>query len=178
MITPPLRIDTERLTLRKPSMEDAETLFGAYTQDPDVAKYTTWRPHKELPETEDYLRRCLRGWETGDGFTYAIVLKDGGELVGMIDIRPRGFKADTGYVLATRHWGQGYAAEALRALIEWAFSQGKIYRVWAVCDVENKASARVLEKAGMTLEGRLRRNMMHPNVSEEPRDTFCYSIVR
>ncbi len=68
--------------------------------------------------------------------------------------------------------------EAVRAVIAWVFAQPGIYRVWAVCDVENLASARVLEKAGMHLEGILRRWLIHSNVSVEPRDCFCYSIVK
>jgi ribosomal-protein-alanine N-acetyltransferase len=50
--------------------------------------------------------------------------------------------------------------------------------VWAVCDVDNLASARVLEKAGMGREGRLRRWVLHPNVSAAPRDCWCYAHVK
>ena len=48
----------------------------------------------------------------------------------------------------------------------------------AIFDVENVASARVLEKVGMQLEGKLRRNIVHPNISSEPRDSYCYSAVK
>jgi len=53
-----------------------------------------------------------------------------------------------------------------------------IYRVFATCDVDNPASAKVMEKAGMKYEGLLRRYMIHPNVSEEPRDCLMYARVR
>jgi RimJ/RimL family protein N-acetyltransferase len=68
--------------------------------------------------------------------------------------------------------------EAVRAVAGWALRQPDVYRMFAVCDVENSASARVMEKAGMTREGILRRNSMHPNVSDEPRDSFIYALVR
>jgi RimJ/RimL family protein N-acetyltransferase len=50
--------------------------------------------------------------------------------------------------------------------------------VWALCDVENIASARVLEKAGMTCEGTLKQFGIHPNISATPRDCFSYAITR
>jgi RimJ/RimL family protein N-acetyltransferase len=50
--------------------------------------------------------------------------------------------------------------------------------VWATCDVENLASARVLERVGMTREGVLRRWTVYPNLGDTPRDCLCYSIVK
>lgn len=65
-------------------------------------------------------------------------------------------------------------------MIDWAFSQEgmTLWRIWGVCDIDNQASARVLEKVGMQKEGVLRRWISHPNVSSEPRDCLCYSRVR
>ena len=88
------------------------------------------------------------------------------------------FAADLGYGLARQHWGHGYATEAVQAVVRWALSQEQFYRVWATCDVENLASARVLEKAGMQREGILRRFIIHPNISSEPRDCYCYAVVK
>jgi RimJ/RimL family protein N-acetyltransferase len=96
----------------------------------------------------------------------------------MIAARVDGHKWELGYVLARGYWGRGYMTEALKALVNWAVQQSEIYRVWAVCDVDNLASARVMEKAGMRREGILRRWSIHPNVSDEPRDSYCYSIVK
>jgi len=76
------------------------------------------------------------------------------------------------------YWHHGYATEAGRAVIAWAADLPEVYRVWAVCDVENPASARVLEKLGMSREGVLRRWIIHPNISSEPRDCYVYSKVR
>ena len=68
--------------------------------------------------------------------------------------------------------------EALQPLVNWVINQPEIYRVWAVCDCENLASARVLEKIGMTREGVLRRWLIHPNLSDVPRDCLCYAKVK
>ena len=64
------------------------------------------------------------------------------------------------------------------AVVDWALTQQGLWRIWAVCDVQNPASARVMEKAGMQREGVLRRWITHPNVSHEPRDCLCYALVR
>ena len=74
--------------------------------------------------------------------------------------------------------GPGYTTEAVKGLISWALRQKDIYRVWAVCDVDNAASARVMEKSGMQREGILRRWSLHPNISPQPRDSYCYAIVK
>jgi [ribosomal protein S5]-alanine N-acetyltransferase len=68
--------------------------------------------------------------------------------------------------------------EVLVEVVTWALKQPSVFRISAVCDVENIASARVMEKAGLLREGLLRRWLMHPNVSDEPRDCFSYARVR
>jgi ribosomal-protein-alanine N-acetyltransferase len=68
--------------------------------------------------------------------------------------------------------------EALTPIVEWALAQPRIFRVWATCDIENRRSARVLEKVGMQFEGVLRRYVVHPNVSDEPRDALLYARVK
>jgi RimJ/RimL family protein N-acetyltransferase len=67
---------------------------------------------------------------------------------------------------------------ALTAVVDAAFELRGIYRVWAVCDVENPASARVMEKAGMLREGVLKRYMLHPGMGNVPRDVLCYAKTR
>lgn len=175
---PPELIETERLVLRVPRPSDARAIFDGYAQDSEVTRYVVWRPHKDVRETEQFLAGCMAAREAGARFPWAITLKGGGELVGMIEIRVNGFKADVGYVLARAWWGKGLTTEALRPVVGWAMAQPDIYRVWALCDAANAASARVLEKAGMKLEGVLRRNVLHPNVSREPRDSCCYALVK
>ena len=68
--------------------------------------------------------------------------------------------------------------EAARSVVDLSLSDPQVRRVWAVCDVDNAASARVMEKVGMTFEGVLRRWVIHPNVSPDPRDALCYALVR
>jgi ribosomal-protein-alanine N-acetyltransferase len=85
---------------------------------------------------------------------------------------------ELGYVLARRWWGQGFATEAAEAVVAWALAQEEVHRVWAVCDVDNVASARVLEKIGMHREGRLASWAVMPNLGGVPRDCWCYARVK
>lgn len=174
----PKIFETDRLRLRYPRLEDAEELFNKYTQDPEVTKYLIWAPHSSLAQTKEFLQNCLKRLEGGDAFPRVIEIKSNQELIGMIDLRIDKHRADFGYVLAKEYWGKGYATEALITVVEYALSLEGIYRVWAVCDLENISSARVMEKAGLEQEGILRNFIVHPGISPEPRDCFCYSIVK
>jgi len=175
---PPEYFETERLILRKPCMEDAPAIFTSYAQDTEVTRYMTWSPHKNIEETYGHMQITLKLWEDGSAYSFAIVLKESNSLIGMIAMHPDGFKVEIGYVLARAYWGKGIVTEAARAVTNWLLEQPDIYRVFATCDVENLASARVMEKVGMMREGILRRNTIRSNVSDEPRDTFIYSIVK
>ena len=98
--------------------------------------------------------------------------------IGLFEIRLEDFKAELGYGLGKAFWGKGYTTEAARTVVDWALAQPSIYRVWAVCDVDNIGSRRVMEKIGMQREGILRREIIHPNISAEPRDCYLYSIIK
>jgi RimJ/RimL family protein N-acetyltransferase len=107
-----------------------------------------------------------------------IILKETGEVIGMIDPRVEGPKVGIGYVAARAHWGKGYVTEATRVIIDWVFQQPSMYRVYATTDIENVASRRVLEKVGMQCEGVLRKYILHPNISDIPRDSYIYAITK
>jgi len=178
MIEPPANWETERLLLRRPTRADAPLAFASYTSDPEVPRYMIWRAHESVAETEDFLRRCEDDWEKRTAFSWSLRLKSDGSYAGMLSARIRGHAVDIGYVLARRLWRRGLMQEAVSALIRWAFAQPEIFRVWATCDVDNVASARLLESVGMQLEGTLRRWILHPNVSDTPRDCLCYAVVK
>jgi RimJ/RimL family protein N-acetyltransferase len=111
--------------------------------------------------------------------TYILVGRQDETVRGAFDLRNAGpHRLGYGYVLARRWWTQGLMTEALAEVARWGLSRDDIWRVGDVCDVENRASARVMEKAGMTREGLLRRWIMHPNVSDEPRDCLSFAKVR
>ncbi len=161
-----------------PRMEDAAAIFTGWAQDLEVLRYLIWRPHKSVEDTKRFVRNCLSAWETQTRFPYMITLKESSEVIGMIDPRIQPPQMGIGYGLARVHWGRGYMPEATRAVIDWAFQQPSIYRVYATTDVENVASQHVLEKVGMQCEGLLRKYILHPNISDVPRDSYIYAIIK
>ncbi len=167
---------TTRLLLRPVAVGDAEAIFDTYAQDEEVARYVIWRPHRNREETQAYIERCVATPSTVER-TYMLVGNDDHAVRGAFALRRRApHRLDCGYVLARRWWGQGLMTEALSEVTVWALRQPSIFRIGAVCDVDNIGSARVLEKSGFVQEGVLQRWLVHPNISDEPRN--CYSYVR
>ena len=175
---PPEIFETDRLRLRRPVIEDAEAIFVEYAQDLEVTMYLTWKPTGKLEDTREHLRASATAWREGAAFGWVVLRKEDNQLLGAVGVRVDGHKVELGYVLAKRFWGKGYMTEAVQAVVNWSISEREVYRIWAVCDVENPASARVMEKVGMKREGILRRWTMHPNRSDEPRDCYCYAVVK
>lgn len=171
-------IETSRLILRPPVPQDADTIFAAYCQDPEVCRYMVWVPHTSVETTRRFIGGCIEGWENDSVRAYVLTRKDDTQVLGMLESRPIEHRMNIGYVLARKHWGQGYMPEAIRALAEIAVSHPALFRIEATCDVENDASARALEKSGFTREGRLARYTVHPNLSPEPRDCWMYAKSR
>jgi len=175
MITAPERIETRRLLLRKTTPDDAQAAFEAYASDPAVTRFLSWPPATAVADVERHFAKVAGLWEAGRLFTWSVVLRDPGVLIGMVDARVDAYMVNLGYIIGRRHWSAGYATEAVRALCDWAAAEPDIARVWAVCAADNPASARVLEKAGLLCEGTLRRWAVLPNIGGEPRDCLCYA---
>lgn len=127
----------------------------------------TRQPHTRIQDTQNYLQRCLTNRENGVNFPWVILAQETQELMGMIDLRFTNGAA-IGYVLAQPYWGKGYIPEAAQALVAWALAQDPIDQIWSMCGVENRASARVSEKVGMSREGVLKKWLHHPNISDRP----------
>jgi RimJ/RimL family protein N-acetyltransferase len=172
----PERLETARLLLRPIAPIDAAAIFDGYAQDPEVTRFLTWRPHAAIAETEAHIARCQAETQSK---TYVLVGKRDGKVIGSFALRrPARHRLGYGYVLARPLWGMGLMTEVLSHATLWALEQSDIWRIGDVCDCENLGSARVMEKAGLEREGRLRRWIMHPNVSDTPRDCFAYAKAR
>ena len=176
-MSPPESFTTARLILRKPREEDAALIFASYGQDPAVTRYLTWRPHRDLSDAQEAVKRFLEGWRSGAAYCWLLFRREGGELAGCVAVR-KDQGINLGYLLARTYWGEGLMSEALSAVSEWAFSDPTIFRVWAVCDIENDASAHLLARNGFCREGVLKKWSLHPNISSIPRDCYCYAKTR
>jgi RimJ/RimL family protein N-acetyltransferase len=169
---------TDRLRLRPPTIDDAAHIFARYGQDADVCRYMSWTPHRSMDDTLGYLTRIIADNEDGRSLGYLIFRRDSAELLGSVGGAFEKHRMQFGYCLARDAWGRGFATEAARAFLGIAFANPALLRIQAFCDLENNASARVLEKIGLQREGILRRYMVLPNLGEQPRDVYCYAKIR
>jgi len=174
---PPEQLATARLALRPLGLADAPAVFR-YASDPLATRFMVFATQREVAQAEAFAQRCVRCWQDGSAFPWAIVESAGGDVVGAIELRLRPPKADFGYILCRAFWGQGFASEAARAIVDWAIAQPAIFRVWATCHPDNAASARVLEKCGLRREGRLAAWEPRPNIGEPAGDSIVYALTR
>lgn len=157
---------TPRLLLRRPTADDAERIFRTYASDLEVTRFLSWPTHVTLDDTRAFLAFSDTSWEQWGFGPLLIERRDGHEedrLLGStgLDFQTR-TRASVGYLLAKRAWGQGYASEALLAMVEQA-QRAKLWRLEALCHREHAASARVLLNAGFSEEGTLRAHTVFPN---------------
>jgi [ribosomal protein S5]-alanine N-acetyltransferase len=173
----PAQIETARLILRPPQMSDAATMFDRYASDPEVTRFLGWPRHRTVRDTEAFLRFSAQEWDRWPAGPYLITLRSGGQLLGSTGF---GFQAPheavTGYVLATDAWGNGYATEALTALIAVAARIG-VTRLYALCHPAHRPSRRVLEKCGFVRDTSTRQ-VEFPNLSPGvQQDALCYDLA-
>lgn len=155
----PPTIETERLTLRKLTPDDAKAIF-AYSSDPEVARYVTWETHRTIEDSRAFLDLTLAKYEGGGEPDWGIMYKGDGRFVGacgFVGWVPEHARAEVGCALAREYWGRGLVSEALRAMIRFGFERMGLNRVEARCTTANAASVRVMEKSGMTYEGTFRQ---------------------
>ena len=147
-----MEIRTERLTLR-PIRPGDEAAVHEYAGDPDITMMY-WLPNETPEETADFVRRSAAGWEAADQTDFTFVILHEGRIIGGCDA-DLGHSADRSY--ATLGWiihrdfrNRGFASEAARALLDFAFALPGVGKVYAQCDVRNPASFAVMRHIGMT----------------------------
>ena len=155
-------IETDRLILRQFTMEDAEPMFRNWANDDEVTKHLTWPTHSDVEVTKMVLSDWTSHYPEPDFYNWAIVLKENGpEPIGNISvvrINPNTDCAAMGYCMSRAHWRKGVMPEALKAVVDFLFDEVGFNRIEAEHDVNNPASGRVMEKAGLRYEGTLRQS--------------------
>ncbi|MGQ0714496.1 MAG: GNAT family N-acetyltransferase [Gemmatimonadaceae bacterium] len=175
MIRPTLT--TRRLVLRPFELTDAAEVTRL-VGDRRIADTTLNIPH---PYDEEiavaWIGTHAEATERGEGVTLAATEGELGALVGAVGltIAARHRRAELGYWVAVEQWGRGYATEAARAMVDYAFRELGLNRVDAHCLTRNVASSRVMEKVGMQREGCLRSHIIRWDV---PEDIVLYGILR
>ncbi len=170
-------IETRRLVLREFDKDDFLSIHS-YASDPKVSKYQPWGPNSEA-ETQAFLNLNIKYQSDNPRYDYEIgvVRKEDNKLIGSCGIHvssPDNKEGWIGYCYNQEYWGNGYASEAAEVIIEFGFKQLNLHRIFATCDPNNIGSVKVLEKVGMSREGRLRQ---HKYQRGEWIDSYLYSIL-
>ena len=149
-------IRTERLVLRPFEPGDLDTMH-AYAGDEANTEYMVYLPNSTKDETERFLRFVIAEWEKGEQqgqqvYEFAIVF-DGKHIgaisVNLVEDRQSG---GLGWIIHRDYHGKGFATEAAMAIMDFAFNELHVKKVFADCDHRNGASIKIMEKIGMTLE--------------------------
>ena len=175
---PSFVIETARLRLREHDPADAPVMASLFN-DIEVVRGTLSVP---FPYTEANAREWIAGLKParvheGKPTSFAVTLRDGGVFVGSagLNVDAAHRRAELGYMYGRAFWGRGYATEACRALLAYAFETLGLHIVYASHWGWNAASARVLEKSGMRFEGVLREHGVRLG---EVQDSVVYGMVR
>ena len=169
-------LTTDRLLLRRFAVDDTDAMFANWASDPQVTEFLKWPAYTDTAPLREYLAAAVTSYESDQTYLWGIELADG-TLIGSIvakseheDIEAK----EVGYSFGRQWWGQGYATEALRAVISYLIDQVGVNRVEAVHDPDNPASGRVMAKCGMRQEGVLRaRERSNRGI----RDAVMWSIL-
>ncbi|MBO5670008.1 MAG: GNAT family N-acetyltransferase [Clostridia bacterium] len=174
-----LPVTTDRLLLRPYLREDAEDFF-AYMSDEETLRFEPYPPLDRASSDEELASRIAN-----PDFIAVCLPPDEkhpwGRLIGHIFFSPCAFSTwEIGWMLDRTNWKHGYAAEAAEAVIGHAFRAGLAHRVIAMCNPENTASVRVMQRLGMRYEGTLVKNLyFETDASGSPiwLDTAMYALL-
>lgn len=173
------KLETERLILRKITLDDAEDMFNNWASDPKTSEMLNWEVHKNVEVTKQIISRWLNEYENGQ-FNWVVELKDNNEIIGNITTVKYSEKNRTceiGYCYGSKYWRHGYASEALRRVIEFFLYKTTIELVEAKHILSNPNSGKVMAKAGMKKETTLRKRHLNKKTGEIE-DLIIYSITK
>lgn len=171
-------IVTERLRLRRVELDDAPAI-QRHAGDFDVARMTAAIPHPyEDGAAEEWLKTIPDSYRHGKAVVFAITAPPDDDLIGTIGLTFawEHERAEIGYWLGKPFWGRGYATEAARAVVNFAFDRyASLRRVHAGAYGHNPASQRVLVKSGLMYEGTRRRHLVRFG---ESADVVDFGLLR
>ena len=170
-------LQTARLLLRPFAESDSDAIY-ALQSNARVLRYWNSPPWTERSRADAFIAACRKMEEDESGARFAIETRDEDAFVGwcsMFRWNPVYRSLVIGYCFGEPAWGKGYATEAVRAMLQWAYGALDLNRVEAELDTRNAASARVLEKLGFEREGLRREDCI---VSGEVSDAWIYGLLR
>jgi len=164
MTSTELPAETDRLVLRYFERSDIDGVAGYYSL-PEVQRYLDWkaRDRLEIEDALDAMRTQRRLHRPGDALSFAVVRRSDGVLLGQVSLRwtdATAAQAELRFAFNPLYRRQGYAAEAVRSLLDYGFDHHGFHRIFARCGAENRRSARLLKTLGMRLEAHYREHAL------------------
>ncbi len=147
--------------------------FMEWATDDEVTKYMMWNSYTSRSDAESFFTNVVEK----HAWFKAICL--GEKVIGSITLdKGKGAhscKAELGYVISRKYWGNGFATQAIKLAIEMGFSDLDVERIEALVEPNNIGSQRVLEKNGFTKEGLLKKCVVQKGIVK---DRFLYSFLK
>jgi len=170
-------LKSERVIMREIEKKDWVDVHK-YASQQLVCQYQPWGPNSE-EESEEFVKQVIvdAKKKPRSRFVFAIILKGNGNMIGAVELNIQDYTnkiGEIGYIINPDYWGMRYATEAAKLVIEFSFNKFNLHRIYATCDPRNVASSKVLEKIGMTKEGRMREDLL---MKDGWRDSLLYSIL-
>ncbi len=172
------KLETERLILRRFTINDATDMFHHWAGDPAVTKYLTWPAHNSIEASKGYLTALVDSYAQPNTYDWAIELKALGQVIGSIGAvgcSDAAGSVQIGYCLGRPWWRQGLATEAFSAVITYLMEQVGANRIEARHDPRNPSSGKVMEKCGLQYEGTLRESDLN---NQGLCDAAWYALLR
>ncbi len=173
-----VKLETERLILRKHVLNDAPAMYKNWASEKEVTEFLSWEPYHSIEDVQKILSEWISQYANNDFYFWTIELKDSGELVGdisVITIDPDTFSVELGYGIGSRWWGKGIVAESGKALIRFFFEEVGVNRVYAKHATGNPNSGKAMQKMGMKYEGIIRQS---GRCNQGIVDEVYYSILK
>lgn len=171
------QLETERLILRRFTVDDAGDMWANWANDCEAAKFMSWTAHDSADVSRKVLEDWIESYERADSYHWGIVPKELGEPIGSIgaiswneDIK----MCEIGYCIGRKWWRKGYTSEALAAVIKFFFKEVGVNRIEARHDPQNPNSGKVMAKCGMKYEGLLK---MAQKNNMGIRDCIVYGLI-
>ncbi len=155
-----VKMETERLVLRRFVEDDADLMFSNWASDEKVTEYLRWQAHSSVDVTKNILNDWVKLYENKNFYQWAIVIKETGQLIGTIsavEVKEELNIVHVGYCIGRNWWSKGIVTEAFSILISFFFNKVAVNRIESQHDPLNIGSGRVMVKCGLQYEGRLRQ---------------------
>jgi ribosomal-protein-alanine N-acetyltransferase len=170
-------LSNKRLSLREFIYSDWIDVHKYASQD-KVCQYQPWGPNTE-EDSKDFVTQVINDatQEPRTRYVFAIVNNENEKMIGAGEFNIRDFTnkiGEVGFIVNPEYWGKGIATDVAKLLINFGFKELKLHRLVATCDPRNIGSSKVLEKVGMTKEGRIREDLL---IKDGWRDSLLYSVL-